>query len=111
MSRSGQLVSVLALALAFVGCRDRTVVNDDVDSKPHARVKVDQIPDVVDPYARPPGAATSVVVAMNHRGAPPAAGHEGSGNSTMVPEATHTSLGYEIRFPSGSPVPTPAVYK
>src|SRR5258705_10125039 len=108
MSRSGHLVSVLAVVL--VGCSDRTVV-DAVEAKAQKRVHVEPVPDVADPYARPPGAGTSVVVAMNRATPPPDGKQPGSSNPTAPPEATHTSFGYQIQFVSGSPVPTPAVHK
>ena len=105
MSRSAHLVAVLALAL--VGCSDRTVIDA---AKSQVKAHVEPIPDVIDPYARPPGAATSIVVAMNHADPPADVKQPGSSNSTSPPEATRTSLGYEIRFASGSPVPTPTVH-
>ncbi|HEY5923259.1 MAG TPA: PQQ-binding-like beta-propeller repeat protein [Kofleriaceae bacterium] len=104
MTRWGQLMSVLAVAL--FGCSDRTVV----DSGARERVHVDPVPDHVDPYARPPGAHTSVVVAMNRAAPPPDTTQPGSGFTVSSPEATRTANGYRIQFPTRSPVPTPVIH-
>ncbi|HEU0032825.1 MAG TPA: PQQ-binding-like beta-propeller repeat protein [Kofleriaceae bacterium] len=101
------------LAAALVSCNsDPPVVEPGPVAK--TKPKVPPIPDVPpDPYARPPGGQEAkAVVAMNKdpRRAPPNTARPGSGEPIDAPFATTTSNGFEIRFATGSPVPTPTIH-
>lgn len=101
-------VSTLTIALACFACGDRSEPVVTQDAKP--KVKIDPIPDKLDPYARPPGGSISPVVAMNRGKPPPDSKHPGSGYETHAPGASRTSNGFQIQFASASPVPTPAIH-
>lgn len=101
---------IALLSLGLLSCsggRPDPVVTED----PKPKVKVAPIPDVEDPYARPPGGGQSTVVAMNRGILPPANHRPGSGSPTEIPAATATANGYQIQFPTASPVPTPVVHQ
>lgn len=102
-------VSTATIATALLSCGDRREP-EATEAKPKPNVKIAQIPDVADPYARPPGGGTSPVVVMNRGAQPPATHRPGSGSDTSIPDASATANGYEIRFPTSSPVPTPVVH-
>src|SRR5215813_9914276 len=100
-------VSTLLIACALLACSDR---EPEVarDAKP--KLKIDPIPDRPDPYARPPGGPISAVIAMNRGKGPPDNKRPGSGSEAYGPAASRTSNGFEIRFASASPIPTPAIH-
>jgi outer membrane protein assembly factor BamB len=102
-------LAVPAFVLVF-GCGDPAKAPREVADTPANKPVVATLPDISDPYARPPGGSTSPVIAMNRGTPPPASERPGSGSPTTIPAATRTANGYAIRFPTGSPVPTPAIH-
>lgn len=109
MTSQGSAVSTATLAIALLSCTgDRTETEPVVGAKP--KLTIAPIPDVVDPYARPPGGGVSPVVAMNRGTAPPATHRPGTGRAIDAPQSTRASNGFSIRFDSASPVPTPVVH-
>lgn len=104
------LIRLAVPACAFVfGCGDPANAPRPVEDTP-TKVVVRPPPDISDPYARPPGGGTSPVIEMNRGKPPPASERPGSGTPIAVPAATRTANGFQIRFPTGSPVPTPAIH-
>ena len=95
-------------ALLVLGCGDPANAPHPVPEQ--SKPVVAPLPDISDPYARPPGGGTSPVIAMNRGVAPPASERPGSGTPTTPPAATPTANGYQITFPTRSPVPTPAIH-
>lgn len=95
-------------ALLVLGCGDPAKAPHETP-EPTAPV-VAPLPDISDPYARPPGGSTSPVLALN-RGAQPAPSERpGQGSPTTAPAASPTATGYQIQFATHSPVPTPAIH-
>jgi outer membrane protein assembly factor BamB len=108
MTRQRTLTTtIVTLALAGIACDDPKPV------EPVVKKPVIALPEVpLDPYAQPPGGASSPLLTLGRdpRRAPGATERPGTGSPTEVPAARRTANGYEIRFPTGSPVPTPTVH-
>lgn len=95
-------------ALLLLGCGD-PATPPKPDPEPTTPV-VAPLPDISDPYARPPGGGTSPVLGLNRGASPLASERPGHGSPTSAPSATVTSTGYQIQFATHSPVPTPAIH-
>ncbi|MBS1121661.1 MAG: serine/threonine protein kinase related protein [Deltaproteobacteria bacterium] len=109
MTYPGTLATTTAtLALALLACHDNAKAPDVDPTKPV--IVLPEIP--VDPYAQPPGGASSPILTINRdpRRAPASNERPGTGAPTEAPAARRTENGYEIRFPTGSPVPTPTIH-
>jgi outer membrane protein assembly factor BamB len=81
------------------------------DEAPKAKPKVTAFSEVDDPYAAPPGGGKSAVATMNRGVLPPANHRPGTGSETRIPGATETGNGFQIQFPTASPIPTPVVHQ
>lgn len=105
---SGCGVGTPERALLLLGCGDPT--NAPKPEPDTAKPVVAPLPDISDPYARPPGGGTSPVLAINRGAAPLPSERPGHGEPTTAPSATITPTGYQIQFATHSPVPTPAIH-
>jgi outer membrane protein assembly factor BamB len=99
----------MTIAASLLACNDPREPEAPAKPKP-VIAPLPEIPP--DPYAQPPGGGPSPVLTMNRNAkqAPPANQRPGSASATDSPSATPTSNGYEIKFASGSPVPTPTIH-
>ncbi|MEO8700970.1 MAG: PQQ-binding-like beta-propeller repeat protein [Kofleriaceae bacterium] len=109
--RTRRAVPTATLTLALLSCGGGERPDEPVAPIAKPKIKIAPMVDVADPYARPPGGGESPVVALNKGSAPPANQRPGSGENTAPPSASATATGYEIKFATGSPVPTPVVHQ